>query len=186
MTSCKLPLTLSAVFLTALLSAHTVPEEKPSVRHNPWSLIIYRPENSPGMNEVRCRLRLTDAETGEDVTYTKAKANYSWISRPNEGIPYQRTYYLSGGMAMHLLLKPGRYRISFCTMENRQSGSASAEPEHRISNEFFYDTENPAKVIFVSPTANENGFYDGGWFVSAKAPRYFQFTVPKTGSGRSY
>ena len=55
------------------------------------------------MNDVRCWLRLEDAETGEDVTYVKARANYAWINRSKEGIPYERAYYLSGGMAMHLL-----------------------------------------------------------------------------------
>lgn len=170
---------LSAFVLLVPLRTHIFSEEKLSVRHAPWSLIIYRPENSKEMNEVRCQLRLIDGETGEDVTYTTAKANYSWISRPKEGIPYQRTYYLSGGMAMHLLLKPGKYKISFYTQKDRQTDIFSAEQQRQESNEFFYDTGNPAKVIFVSPTANENGFYDGGWFISEKAPRYFQFTKPK-------
>ena len=48
------------------------------------------------------------------------------------------------------------------------------------STTFEYNsTENPAKVIFVSPTANENGFYDGGWHIDHKAPKFFRFTKPE-------
>ena len=171
--------TLIAFLTGGRIFSETVPE----VRHNPWSLIIYRPENSSGMNEIRCWLRLIDAETGEDVTYTKIKANYSWISRPKEGIPYQKTYYLSGGMAMHLLIQSGKYKISFYTPPESQNGFPAADGTENArqweSNEFFYDTHNPAKVIFVSPTANENGFYNGGWYMDYKAPPYYQFTKPK-------
>lgn len=171
--------TLIAFLTGGRIFSETVPE----VRHNPWSLIIYRPENSSGMNEIRCWLRLIDAETGEDVTYTKIKANYSWISCPKEGIPYQKTYYLSGGMAMHLLIQSGKYKISFYTPPESQNGFPAADGTENArqweSNEFFYDTNNPAKVIFVSPTANENGFYNGGWYIDYKAPLYYQFTKPK-------
>lgn len=166
------------LFLLCAFTLNVCAEKNPPLHHNPWSLIIYRPENSPGMNEVRCWLRLTDAETGEDVTYTKAKANYAWISRPKIGIQYERTYYLSGGMSMHLLLQPGKYKISFFTPVDKQNGFHTAETKQWTSNEFYYDTDNPAKVIFVSPTANENGFYNGGWFISGTAPQYFQFTKP--------
>ena len=101
-----------ALFLLLFLNGICLYAED-EVRHNPWSLIIYRPENSWQINETRCYLKLEDAETGEDVTYTKSKANYSWVSEPNKGIPYERNYYLCGGMAMHLLLKKGSYKISF-------------------------------------------------------------------------
>ena len=79
------------VFFLILLNA-TFLHAEDEVRHNPWSLIIYRPENSYQINETRCYLKLEDADTGEDVTYTKAKANYSWISEPKKGIPYERSY----------------------------------------------------------------------------------------------
>lgn len=168
-------LLLTAVAAEAIFSE----EQVPPVRHNPWSLIIYRPDNSGQMNDVRCWLRLEDAETGEDVTYSRAKANYAWISRPKKGIAYQKSYYLSGGMAMHLLLKPGKYRISFYTPPEKQNGvtAAGAEtPSEWKSNSFLCNTENPAKVIFVNPTVNDNGFYNGGWHISWKAPEYWKFT----------
>ena len=66
-----------ALFLLLFLNGICLYAED-EVRHNPWSLIIYRPENSWQINETRCYLKLEDAETGEDVTYTKSKANYSW------------------------------------------------------------------------------------------------------------
>lgn len=151
------------------------------VRHNPWSLIIYRPENSFQINETRCYLKLEDAETGEDVTYTKARANYSWMSEPKKGIPYERSYYLCGGMAMHLLLQKGKYKMSFYTPKDKVFGEGLSDEllsRNWNSNVFLYDTENPAKVIFVSPTATENGFYNGGWHIDYKAPEFFKFTKP--------
>ncbi|MGN0729018.1 hypothetical protein [Treponema sp.] len=155
--------------------------EEPEVRHNPWSLIIYRPENSWHINEVRCYLRLEDALTGEDVTYKNAKANYSWMSEPKKGIPYERSYYLSGGMAMHLLLKSGKYKIYFYTPKEKLAGLVTEKELARKdwrSNVFLYDTENPARVIFVSPCADENGFYTGAWNISGKAPLFWKFTKP--------
>lgn len=154
-------------------------ENPPALKHNPWSLIIYRPENSGGMNDVRCWLRLEDAETGEDVTYVKARANYAWINRSKGGIPYERAYYLSGGMAMHLLIKPGKYKIGFYTPIDRQNDFYVENKKQWESNLFYYNTENPIKVLFVSPTSDENGFYNGGWFIDYKAPKYFKFTKPK-------
>ncbi|WP_177206240.1 hypothetical protein [Treponema bryantii] len=39
-------------------------------------------------------------------------------------------------------------------------------------NSFFeYNTENPTKVIFVTPTRNDNGFYNGGWIIDYKSAR---------------
>ena len=58
-----------------------IPESNlPDLHHNPWELIIYRPENSSQINEIRCWLKLED-EAGNDVTYTAATATYEWISR---------------------------------------------------------------------------------------------------------
>lgn len=152
--------------------------QQPDIHHNPWELIIYRPENSSSMNEVRCYLRLLD-EQGNDVTFSAAKATYEWTSIPNVVNQYQKTRWLSGGVAMHLNLKPGKYKISVYTPPEKQYPYPSANREQWESNVFEYDTANPAKVIFVSPTANDNGFYSGGWFIDYKAPSYFKFTKPK-------
>ena len=82
------------------------------VHHNPWELIIYRPQNNGDLNYVRCWIKLEDAVTGEDVTYTKVKATYEWASIPDVVNYYQKTYYLDGGMAAHLNLQKGKYNIT--------------------------------------------------------------------------
>ena len=97
----------------AVFSFNLTAQQK-NLHHNPWELIIYRPENSPSMNEVRCYLRLLD-EQGNDVTFSAAKATYEWASIPNVVNQYQKTSWLSGGVAMHLNLKPGKYKISVYT-----------------------------------------------------------------------
>lgn len=148
------------------------------LKFNSWELIIYRPENSESINNVRCWLKLED-ENGNDVTHTKCKATYEWISIPDKVNQYQRSYFLSGGMAMHLLIQKGKYRISFYTPEDQQFGVKSAKKGVWESNVFEYDTENPAKVLFVYPGADDNGFYDGTWIVDYKAPKWFKFTKPK-------
>lgn len=145
---------------------------------DPWSLTIYRPENSSEMNEIRCYIKITDAETGEDVTYKKVKANYAWISTPHIGHNYKKKYFLSGGMCMHLLLKPGKYNISVYTPKDKVFGITTSNKGDWISNSFEYNTENPANVIWVIPTANKNGFYNGGWHITWKAPSYYKFVKP--------
>lgn len=147
------------------------------VRHNPWELIIYRPENSFHINQIRCRILLED-ENGNDVTRTSASATYEWVSIPGVAHKYQGAYFLLGGMAAHLNLKRGKYKITVFTLPEDLEGTNYAGGDEWRSNEFFYDTENPAKVIFVSPTANQNGFYDGGWKITSQAPKFFQFTQP--------
>lgn len=155
------------------------------LHHNPWDLIIYRPENSSQMNDIRCWIKIED-ENGNDVTYSAVrKATYEWISIPGVPYNYKKTYYLSGGMAMHLNIKPGRYKISFYTPEDKHQ-----YPEYEYDNDgdwhsnvFEYDTNNPAKVIFVYPTANDNGFYNGGWWIDYRSPKYFKFTIPKMADG---
>ena len=173
---------LIILFMVIVEVACTSEDLKP----NPWSLIIYRPENTGDMNIVRFRVTLVDAESGEDVTYTKAKAKYEFVadnrSRPlfdstsftkifrNTGralTNYRKTYYLSGGMAMHLNLQPGKYLIS---VKTPRTDSIYVKTENKgdwESNVFEYDTENPANVIFVYPTMNDNGFYNGGWVIRA-------------------
>lgn len=168
------------------------------VGFNPTTLIIYRPQNSGQMNDIRCFLRLEDEE-GNDVTKTACKAAYEWITdnmlrrpglgepaptslgnlfkkRPKDLIKYKRSYFLSGAMAMHMNLKPGRYKISFYTPVKDQNmftyPSQDQEPFEWESNVFIYDTKNPTNVLFLTPTANDNGFYNGGWHIDYRAPGY--------------
>ena len=154
---------ISCVFLYA---------ESESLHHNPWELIIYRPDTKGEINDIRCWIKLEDAETGEDVTYTKAKATYEWVSIPDVINQYKKTYYLSGGMAIHLNLKPGKYKISFYTPSDQIQYFECENKNTWSSNVFLYNTDNPTKVLFLSPTVNENGFYNGGWFLDYKAPYY--------------
>ena len=142
--------------------------------HDKQSLIIYRPDNIGVLNDIRCFLRLED-ENGNDVTYTKCTATYEWMSTPDIIRNYKHTYFLSGGMAMHLKLKKGRYKISLYTPKDQQNNftyaEADAKPFQWESNVFEYNTENPTKVIFVTPTRNDNGFYNGGWIIDYKEGR---------------
>ena len=139
--------------------------------HDKQSLIIYRPDNLGVLNDIRCFLRLQD-EQGNDVTYTACTATYEWMSTPDIIRNYKHTYFLSGGMAMHLKLKKGRYKISLYTPTDQQNNftyaEADAKPFQWESNVFEYNTENPTKVIFVTPTRNDNGFYNGGWIIDYK------------------
>ena len=144
--------------------------------HDKTSLIIYRPDNEGVLNDIRCFLRIED-ENGNDITYDKKHitATYEWMSTPDIIRNYKHTYFLSGGMAMHLKLKKGRYKISLYTPVNQQNNftysEADAKPFQWESNVFEYNTENPAKVIFVTPTRNDNGFYNGGWIIDYKNGR---------------
>lgn len=174
----KLKKILAAVFIAALFSDTCIFSKSPDLHPDPWSLIIYRPYNAGDMNEVRCYVKFEDAETGEDVSYTKVKANYSWISTPKIAHEYQKSYFLSGAMSMHCLLKPGKYNITVCTPKDKTYPVVTSNKEDWTSNVFYYDTDNPTNVIFVIPTANDNGFYNGGWYIDYKAPKYFKFTKP--------
>ena len=144
--------------------------------HDKTSLIIYRPDNIGVLNDIRCFLRLED-ENGKDITYDKKyiTATYEWVSIPDRANNYKKKYYLSGGMAMHLKLKKGRYKISLYTPIDQQNNfvysEADAKPFQWESNVFEYNTENPTKVIFVTPTRNDNGFYNGGWIIDYKSGR---------------
>ena len=178
----KFGMTVSLLFFTfSLLSAQPVPgsyydfldatKELPA-GHDKTSLIIYRPDNIGVLNDIRCFLRLEN-EQGNDVTYSAATATYEWVSIPDRINNYKKKYYLSGGMAMHLKLKKGRYKISLYTPVDQQNNFTYAEadvkPFQWESNVFEYNTENPTKVIFVSPTRNDNGFYNGGWVIDYRA-----------------
>ena len=144
--------------------------------HDKTSLIIYRPDNIGVLNDIRCFLRIQD-EAGQDITYDSSRitATYEWMSTPDIIRNYKHTYFLSGGMAMHLKLKKGRYKISLYTPLDQQNNftyaEADAKPLQWESNVFEYDTENPTKVIFVTPTRNDNGFYNGGWVIDYKNRR---------------
>ena len=160
--------------------------------HDKTSLIIYRPDNVGVLNDIRCFLRIQD-EAGQDITYDTSHitATYEWMSTPDIIRNYKHTYFLSGGMAMHLKLKKGRYKISLYTPVEQQNNfvypelgeeartalqSGVVEYSHPQtfqweSNVFEYNTENPTKVIFVTPTRNDNGFYNGGWVIDYKDGR---------------
>ena len=154
----------------------------PQIKHTPWELIIYRPENKTDFNYVRCYLRIED-ENGNDVSQTKVKATYEWATIPNVVNFYKKTPYLDGGMAAHLNLKPGKYRFSVYTPADRHAGfevtKGISNKGQWESNVFEYDTENPAKVIFVTPVMDDNGFYAGSWWIDWKAPRFFKWTEGK-------
>ena len=160
--------------------------------HDKTSLIIYRPDNVGVLNDIRCFLRIED-ETGKDITYDSSRitATYEWMSTPDIIRKYKHTYFLSGGMAMHLKLKKGRYKISLYTPVDQQNNFVYPESGEEArtalqsgvveysqpqafqweSNIFEYNTENPTKVIFVTPTRNDNGFYNGGWVIDYKDGR---------------
>ncbi len=160
--------------------------------HDKTSLIIYRPDNIGVLNDIRCFLRIED-ETGKDITYDSSciTATYEWMSTPDIIRNYKHTYFLSGGMTMHLKLKKGRYKISLYTPIDKQNNFVYPESGEEArtalqsgvveyskpqafqweSNIFEYNTENPTKVIFVTPTRNDNGFYNGGWIIDYKDGR---------------
>lgn len=171
--------TLLFLSTTSIFCQQPESHYKDTLHPDPWSLIISRPDSTPEMNDIRCYLKVLDAETGEDVTYTKVKANYAWVSTPKIGHNYQHTYYLDGGMSMHLLLQPGKYIISFYTPKDKVFGIKTSNKGDWISNDFYYDTKNPTNVIWLIPTANDNGFYNGGWYITHKAPQYFKFVKPQ-------
>ena len=144
--------------------------------HDKTSLIIYRPDNVGVLNDIRCFLHIED-ENGRDITYDTSciTATYEWLSTPDIIRNYKHTYFLSGGMAMHLKLKKGRYKISLYTPTDQQNNFTYAEADAKLfqweSNVFEYNTENPTKVIFVTPTRNDNGFYNGGWVIDYRDGR---------------
>lgn len=197
----KIFFALTIIFFTVmgLFGQKTPPvEESDRITFNKWALIIYRPENNGELNTVRCWVKLEDQD-GNDVTYTAVRsAKYEWVNgdRPlytsQPGFSsifdrnvtsflynYRRSYYLDGGMAMHLNIKPGKYKITVYTPADKTNMFECENRGQWESNVFEYDTENPAKVIFVCPTANENGFYNGGWWIDYKAPKFFKHTQAK-------
>ena len=173
-------MTKNKTLLFILLLLFIAPLFSEDIHHNPWSLIIYRPENSSEINEVRCFLKIED-EQGNDVSKTAIrKVWYEWVNNTRVQYDYKNKLYLSGGMAMHLNIKPGIYKISFYT-EPKDYEFVEYDFENKglwTSNTLTYNTDNPTKVIFVYPTANDNGFYNGGWLLDYYAPDFFKFTKP--------
>lgn len=142
-----------------------------------YSLTIYRPANSSIFNDIPSYIKIED-ENGNDVTYTAATYYYSYIDKPKILYKYKKSLFITGAMDMHVYLKKGKYRISFYTPKEKQFDPYKTDKDWN-SNYFYYNTENPLNVLFLSPTANENGFYNGGWYLDYKAPKYFKFTIPK-------
>lgn len=176
------------ILLTAIIIAQIMPLSLPLSLVNEayannekivplFPLTIYRPVNTEDINEIRCWVKVEDMD-GKEVTYTDCYASYAWIDTPNVRHHYQKTYYLSGGMAMHMTLKKGRYRISVYTPTDHLTGLHPLDSKMWKSNVFEYNTENPLNVLFVSPTANDNGFYNGGWWLDYRAPEFWIWTKP--------
>ena len=174
MTVARFTIFFSLLFFISLFNSSG---ELPVIKHNPWELIIYRPENKTDFNYVRCYLRIED-ENGNDVSKSKVSASYEWVTIPNVANKYRKILYLDGGMAMHLRLKAGKYRFSVFTPTDKQNFPCNNKDQWE-SNVFEYDTENPAKVIFVTPVMNDNGFFKGEWWIDYKAPKFFKWSQMK-------
>ncbi len=145
------------------------------------ALEIYRPENHGSMNEIPCSLIITDME-GNDATASIISLTYSWYYDMRSTPHWSHTYFdgcFTGGVVLHLEMKQGTYRISVKTAPEKQLRSTASNTEEWTSNEFIYQVGAPAlKVIFISPVANENGFYTGEWHIDYKAPKFYIYTKP--------
>lgn len=167
------------ILFLLIISQGIIFSEKSTLKFNPWELIIYRPENSENINTVRCFLTIYD-ENDNDITFSdKVKISYEWVSIPDKANYFKRKVYLQGGMAIHLNLKKGKYKFKVETPKDELYNYEGDAKSIWTSNTFEYNTENPLKVIFVYPTANENGFYNGSWIIDYKAPKFYKVTKPK-------
>lgn len=144
---------------------------------NLYSIIIYRPYNNEDMNSVPCYLKILD-EQGNDVTYKNTRASFAWYDQPKWLYAYKNKYYLLGGQIMHLGLEKGIYYFQFYTPKEKTYPFNYLRKEFN-SNSFKYNTESKLNVIFVSPTADDDYFYNGGWYIDYKAPDFFNQTYPK-------
>lgn len=142
-----------------------------------FSIIIYRPANNEDMNLVPCYLKIFDMDDN-DVTYDVANAAFAFYDNKKQLYNYKNKFYLSGGMIMHLKLQPGKYKLYLYTPRDKIWPFNDLRKEFK-SNYYIYDTKSELNVLFVSPTVNENNFYNGGWFIDHKAPKYRGFTIPK-------
>lgn len=166
------------------------------------ALEIYRPENFGALNTIPCLIRVTD-QAGNDASDRISHLSYNWYyeiplpnwSRQPESLNRYFNGCFTGGVVVHLLMQPGIYEISVYTPVDKQqdykiaqvhtSGSAATEtesteaaPREWTSNTFTYNTAHKPNVIFISPVANENGFFCGSWHIDYKAPRFFKYTKP--------
>ncbi len=146
-----------------------------------FSLEIYRPENYGHMNDIPCLLEITDMD-GNDASDKIISLNMSWYYDMQTKPHWTHNYYkgcFRGGSVLHLEMMEGTYLISVRTPVEMQDGMILENDGEWTSNSFEYKTGSPAlKVIFVSPTANQNGFYTGGWHVDYRAPKFFKYTKP--------
>ena len=156
-----------------------------------FSLNIYRPENKGALNTIPCLIRITDME-GNDVADAITHLSYNWYYELRtlnwRGEPKTLHRYFNGcftgGVVVHLLTKPGKYLISVYTPPEHQqdygdtAGNLGGQKRTWESNTFTYDTTHKPNVIFVSPTANDNGFFNGGWHVDYRASKFWQYTKP--------
>lgn len=146
-----------------------------------FSLEIYRPSNYGTMDDIPCLLKITDTE-GNDAWDKIISISYSWYNDMRNTPHWSHTYYngcFTGGCVIHLEMQKGTYLISVCTPPEHQRNYLPDHPEEWQSNTFKYTVGAPAlKVIFVNPTANQNGFYNGGWHVDYRAPKYYKYTKP--------
>lgn len=123
----KIPIGLTAAVLFALAVCSVWGEELQKVSHNPWELIIYRPENSAQINEERCWLTLRD-DKGSEIKVSAQNypngisATYEWISNPN------------------VINKYGAVNLSF-----RRNGNAPSLTARKIHNYFFYTKRKAAQ-----------------------------------------
>lgn len=157
--------------------------------HKLYALEIYRPENFGSLNDIPCLLSVQDLD-GHDASESIIHLSYSWYYELRDldwrGEPkVLHTYFdgcFTGGAVLHLLLKPGTYRISVYTPRDYQvnwpEGSAAPKTQWQ-SNTFIYKTGTQLKVIFVSPVANQNGFFNGNWHISHRAPKFYKYTKPR-------
>lgn len=149
-----------------------------------FSLEIYRPENYGHMNDIPCLLRITDMD-GNDAWDRIISLDQSWYYDMQTKPHWTHKYYrgsFRGGAVLHLNMQEGTYLISVYTPVDLQDGMTLQNDGEWTSNTFVYKTGAPAlKVIFISPTANQNGFYTGGWHVDYRAPKYFKYTKPYRG-----
>ena len=167
------------LLLILIFSPFLVLSEKTSLHFNPWELIIYRPENTQNLNQIRSYLKICD-QNGNDITFSKKiKISYEWVTIPDKANYFKNKVYLSGGMAIHLNLPNGKYFFSVYTPKDEHYEFPSENQGEWRSNVFEYDTAHPLKAIFVFPVANENGFYTGEWKIDYKAPKFYKFTKPK-------
>ena len=167
---------LSVLFLAVLLLFSLLPLH---------ALELYRPENRGDMNDVPCLIKITDME-GNDAWDSITALSYSWHYDIHTNLWQEKclchAYWkgcFTGGCVVHLGLKSGKYRISVYTPKESQLDYERLTGEDWQSNEFVYDTERKElKVIFISPTADDSGVYDGGWHVDHIAPAYYRGTKP--------